>query len=570
MPTGKTSLVLSYIRQLVAGERASMTSDKELLERFIARRDGAAFRALICRHGPMIFRLCRRILQSEQDAEDAFQATFLVLATRPSCVRRKDSLGNWLYGVAQHLARKAKTNAARRRAREGQSSPAPAPDPFTEITVREAQEIFHQELGRLPEKYRAPVVLCCLEGLARDEAARQIGLPLSTLKSRLEGGRARLRARLVQRGLTLPGVLATVLVAEQAATAALPIELIDCTVKAATLSAAGAATTSVVSAKVAALTEGMVKSMFLAKLLPVTTLLLVACALGAAGAVGGSYQTQAAGQTEPPGIVQPKADQAVKQVKGDPETAKLKQEVERLKKGVQRLQDKVQQMVYVQNVALAQAAFAEKLGGAGPKAKAGGADPAEVRRYLESQPWALQDVDLKKNTISVKRRARNYSGEPVRIWDPDGRIVPTNLSSVLVLQALPLAKGAEITLDGKDATLDDLKQELEKAKRGQAKGVALSLEFTPGQSGVARIYAAAPTFFQWPRLVRTDPANSTITVALDGQEVTLPMRYDAKVTLYTKEATFTDLRAGMSVELRLGVDGKGVAVTDLYVIGAKK
>jgi hypothetical protein len=313
----------------------------------------------------------------------------------------------------------------------------------------------------------------------------------------------------------------------------------------------------------------MVKSMLLAKLMPVTTLLLVVCALGA-GAVGGSYQTQAAGQTEPPGNAQPKADQAVKSVKDDAETAKLKQEVKRLQREVRRLQDEIQRMAYVRNIALAQAAFAEKLGGAGPKAKAGGVDPGEVRRYLESQPRTLQEVDLKKNTISVKRGARNYSGEPVRIWDPDGRIVTTNLASILVLEALPLAKGAGIALDGKEATLDDLKQELEKAKRGQAKGVALSLRFTPDQSGVAHIDAAAPPFFQWPRLVKTDAAKNTITIALDGKEVTLPMRNDAKVMLYTKEAALKDLRAGMSVELRLGVDGKGVAVTDLYVIGAKK
>jgi RNA polymerase sigma factor (sigma-70 family) len=569
MPTGTTSLVLSYIRKLAVGECANRISDKQLLESFIARHDDAAFRVLICRHGPMVFRLCRRLLQSEQDAEDAFQATFLVLATRPACVRRKESLGNWLYGVAHRLAWKAKTKAARRRAREGQSSPAPPPDPLTEITVREAQEIFHQELARLPEKYRAPVVLCCLEGLARDEAARQIGLPLSTLKSRLEGGRERLRARLAKRGLTLPGTLGAVLVGQQAASAALPKGLIDGTVKAATLSAAGAATTSVVSAKVAALTEGMVKSMFLAKLMPVTTLLLVVCVVGA-GAVGRSYQTQAAGQTEPPGNVQPRADQAVKQVKDGPETAKLQQEVKRLQQEVKQLQDEIQRMVYVRNLALAQAAFAEKPGGAAPKAKAEGADPGEVRRYLESQPWTLHDVDLKKDTISVKRAARNYSGEHVRIWDPDGRIVTTNLSSVLVLEALPLAQGAKVTLDGKEAKLDDLKQELEKVKPGQATGVALSLEFSPGASGVARIDAAAPTFFQWPRLVKTDAVKSTITVALDGQEVTLPVRNDAKVTLYTKEAAFKDLRAGMSVELRLGVDGKGVAVTDLYVIGAKE
>src|SRR5262249_16292413 len=159
----------------------------------------------------------------------AFQATFLVLATKAASLRRQESLGHWLYGVAHRLAWKAKTRAARRRAREGRGAPAPPADPLTEITVRDAHDLPPHKLARLPEKDGAPRVLCGVEGLARGEAARQLGWPLSTLKSRLEGGRERLRARLAKRGLALSGGLGSLLLAEQTAPAALPIGLIDST-----------------------------------------------------------------------------------------------------------------------------------------------------------------------------------------------------------------------------------------------------------------------------------------------------------------------------------------------------
>src|SRR5262249_12651171 len=160
------------------------------------------------RHGPMVLRLCLRVLRCQADAEDAFQATFLALARQAGSLRRPDSVGSWLYGAAHRLALKANTDAARRRLHEGRAPERPAADPLREISAREAQALLDQELARLPDRYRAPLVLCCLEGLARDEAARRLGWPAKTVKSRLEQARELLRTRLVARGLTLSGALA--------------------------------------------------------------------------------------------------------------------------------------------------------------------------------------------------------------------------------------------------------------------------------------------------------------------------------------------------------------------------
>src|SRR5262249_8005060 len=144
-----------------------------------------------------------RRLHHEQDAEDAFQATFLTLARKAATIRKQDSVGSWLHGVAVHLALQAKTAAARRQLFEKQTLARSSRDPLAEISLREAQTVLDEEMARLPEKYRAPLVLCYLEGTTRDEAAQQLGWSLGTLKRRLEQGREMLRGRLARRGLTL-------------------------------------------------------------------------------------------------------------------------------------------------------------------------------------------------------------------------------------------------------------------------------------------------------------------------------------------------------------------------------
>jgi RNA polymerase sigma factor (sigma-70 family) len=209
MTSTRAGIVLRHIRGLAAADASARLGDRQLLERFTARRDESAFAALVRRHGPMVLGVCRRVLGNAHDADDAFQATFLVLAGRAASVARADSLGGWLYQVAYNTALKARARAAARRRREQRPDDRSCPDPLSEVSGRELLGVLDEELRRLPERYRAPLVLCYLEGLTRDEAAGRLGYSQSTMKRRLEEGRERLRKRLERRGLALSAALLT-------------------------------------------------------------------------------------------------------------------------------------------------------------------------------------------------------------------------------------------------------------------------------------------------------------------------------------------------------------------------
>ena len=171
-------------------------TDRELLDRFRRRRDEDAFAALVERHRPAVFAVCRRILRDVQEAEDVCQATFLVLVRKARAVRRPDLLASWLRGVARRLARKARKRAARRPQGEPAAEPAAAADPVLEAARRELRDRVGAELRRLPAKYRKPLVLCYLGGLTNEEAARRLGWPTGSISYRLARGRELLRDRL--------------------------------------------------------------------------------------------------------------------------------------------------------------------------------------------------------------------------------------------------------------------------------------------------------------------------------------------------------------------------------------
>ena len=191
------------LRQALAQAEEAGLSDGQLLERFVAGRDEAAFAALVRRHGPMVLGVCRRLVRHAQDAEDCFQAAFLVLAQRAGSVRRREALAGWLHGVACRVAREAGGAAARRRSREKQVSEMPHPE-VAPAQPQDWRPLLDQELSALPEKYRSAVVLCDLEGRTRREAARLLRLPEGTLSSRLARARALLGRRLGRRGAALP------------------------------------------------------------------------------------------------------------------------------------------------------------------------------------------------------------------------------------------------------------------------------------------------------------------------------------------------------------------------------
>src|SRR5262249_15514142 len=175
MMSKQAGMILQHIRRLARSPGVSQPTDAQLLERFTTQRDQSAFATLVRRHGPMVLNVCRSVLHHEQDAEDAFQATFLVLFRKADSIRQPEAVAGWLYEVAHHVAIRAQADAARRRAQERRVCPMASADPTLDMTLRDLQRVLHEELRRLPEKYRLPLVLCYLEGRSQEEAAGHLG-----------------------------------------------------------------------------------------------------------------------------------------------------------------------------------------------------------------------------------------------------------------------------------------------------------------------------------------------------------------------------------------------------------
>jgi RNA polymerase sigma factor (sigma-70 family) len=275
MPTSLLTSLIEHLRKTVRRRGGAEFSDGELLGRFIERHDEAALATLVQRHGPMVWGVCRRLL-NHHDAEDAFQATFLVLVRKAASIVPRAMLGNWLYGVARQSALQARRTAARRRAKEVQVTVMPETEAVQHDQWADVRPLLDEELSHLPNIYRAVVVLCDLEGRSRKEVAGDLGLPEGTVASRLVRGRALLAKRLTKRGVTLSGGALTAVLAQRAASAVVPNSVLSSTINAANLLATGQAAAGLISAKVAVLTEGVLKAMFLNKLKGVLAVGLVA------------------------------------------------------------------------------------------------------------------------------------------------------------------------------------------------------------------------------------------------------------------------------------------------------
>jgi RNA polymerase sigma factor (sigma-70 family) len=296
MATGQLSGVLHQLCKAALLPDGGGMTDGQLLESFLARKDEAAFAALVGRHGPMVWGVCRRVLHNGHDAEDAFQAAFLVLVRKAVSIRRRESVGSWLHGVAYRAA--LETRAARQRSWERQVSTMPEPHGTMETeSWRDLRPLLDRELSGLPDKYRGAVVLCDLEGKSRKDAARQLGIPEGTLSSRLATARRMLARRLARHGLPLSAAALGTVLSQGMASAGLPKPLVDSTVKVATRVAAGhAAAGDGIPVEVAAITEGVIRAMLMTKLKIALAMLMIAALFG----TGAFLYEALAGQTPLP------------------------------------------------------------------------------------------------------------------------------------------------------------------------------------------------------------------------------------------------------------------------------
>jgi RNA polymerase sigma factor (sigma-70 family) len=313
--------VLRHLRRAALLSVGDGPSDAQLLQTFLVSRDETAFEALLRRHGPMILAVCRRVLRNAHDAEDAFQATFLVLARNAGSIRSKQVVANWLYGVAYRTAMKARAMNAKRRAKERQAGAMPRSEATAD---EELLAKLDYELSRLPDKYRVPVILCELEGKSRKEAARLLGVPEGTLSWRLAQAK-----KLLARRLSLYGTVAVAaLLAQGAASACLPAVLRASTVKA--VLRAGT-----IPAQILALTEGVMKAMLLTKL-KVTACFAMLMLLAGAGATGLTYRATAQEPKRGAGY----GTALASRLQTD-ELEALRLEIEALRKSLQSTRDRV-------------------------------------------------------------------------------------------------------------------------------------------------------------------------------------------------------------------------------------
>lgn len=268
--------VLQFLREFSAGQESGEQPDELLLQRFAKDGDETAFARLLHRYAPMVLGVGQRILGNAADAEDAFQATFFVLARKARSISRPGQLGNWLYGVAYRTALKARTERVRRRRREDRAPERRPADSAQDVVWRDLQPVLDEEVNRLPAKYRAPFLLCHVEGKTNEEAARQLRCPLGTILSRLARARRQLQDRLTRRGVTLSMGLLTTALSREALAAEVSAELMQKTVR----SAIGFATVSGITHSFAAiLAEGVLQAMFFAKVKAIGVSLLTVALL---------------------------------------------------------------------------------------------------------------------------------------------------------------------------------------------------------------------------------------------------------------------------------------------------
>jgi RNA polymerase sigma factor (sigma-70 family) len=291
MADGSPEKFPKHLQTLFTSGAIGGLDDGALLERFVAGRDEAAFELLVARHGPMVLRVCRAALADPNDADDAFQAVFLVLVRRAVAIRSQASVASWLFGVASRVSARAKVDANRRRRHEQQAALGrPATAPTIDVEPLDAAHVLHEELARLPDRYRQALVLCYLEGQTCDAAAAQLRRPVGTIKARLSRARGIMKRRLLRRGVTLPAGLLAVGTSVKATAAPLPLSP----------ERVALAVSSAAPARVLVLAEGVLKSMLLQKIKLAALSLTAVFAVGVVLVAWGASQP---GDEPPPRVV---------------------------------------------------------------------------------------------------------------------------------------------------------------------------------------------------------------------------------------------------------------------------
>ena len=457
-----------------AQDRAALT-DAQLLGAYLDGREEEAFALLVRRHGPMVWGVCRRMLRQVQDAEDAYQATFLILVRKAAAVWPREKLGAWLHGVAFQVARKAQAQALRRFAREKPLAEQPAHAADAPEANPELRRFLDRELAALPEKYRTLLILCDLEGHTRREVATQLGCPEGTVAGRLARAREMLARRLARHGPLLSTSALTCFLASEAAASSRP----------------PAWTVQVLhqSADVLALTEGVLHMMSLSKLKLALTLVL-GVALGMIGLSGLSPQAQAG---KPAGLLTTPGETTTPREKPD--------------------------------------------------------DQQAVWEQLQAMRWYFEVYHPEQRTLKVTDTPLPFVGleDSTLTADPYGR---------LALERLPVAPDARITIEGRPARWQDLRQ-----------GMQLTLRFAPGTTTVMAIDAR--TTHQHLVVHAVDAAQRTITVALGSQGTLRELSVDKNALIYpyppAASLPLEEVKPGMKATLKLTFTNGRLVVTDLQV-----
>ena len=558
--------IVQNIRTL-ADSPSDAVSDRHLLERFARRRDEAAFTTLVHRHGQLVLGVCRRVLRQEADAEDAFQAAFLVLARKAGSVPWQESVGNWLYGVAYRIAHKLRTARARRQRHEQAAARRSTVEPAVDVWG-DLQPVLDEELHRLPVRFRMPLVLCYLEGCTQDEAAKQLGWSLGSLRGRLWRGRDLLRERLARRGLPLAAVLFALALSPRVAPAAVPTMLASLTIRAGLAFAFGK--TAHVSGSVLGLAKGILHTMFLSKLQTSAAILAAVVFLGGVGLFTRQVLAGKPDDGQPPTVLAaadtPKGDQ--------PKTGDKPKDGDKPKEGP-RDEDRPKEgprdrgpvirgtikEVHAQQKLLTVVTAKEDGGGEGVDMVL---DAAEAKITLFGQAGQLSDLQQGMAVfiqVSKDSKVANYiTANWAPIADELLSVDPVKNTLTIIGKKIggvtyELAKDALILVDDFPGPLADL----------GVPRTPVILFLAPDRKTVRSVMGHGKREVVRGTIQSVDAGKNTVTVqTLSGNrptELTFDVSQDATILVDRKPGKLSDVAKGTSVLLRLSADNKRTVTT---------